>query len=116
MPDLVQSQHPIFMCVYYDKYAMSKKAVLVQADIECDVLGPAPTYRAWLDQELFTERVWRFESHQGLEEVWQIRARPGRYRLHYELIGPGRLRVQRWQVLQGAAGITDQGELVIHDA
>jgi len=25
------------------------------------------------------------------------------------------LQVQRWQVLQGAAGITDQGELVIHD-
>lgn len=95
---------------------MSKKAILVQADLQCEVSGPVPTYRAWLDQELFTERAWRFESHQGLEEVWQIRARPGRYRLRYELMGLGCLTVDRWQVLQGAAGITDQGDLVIHDA
>ena len=104
------------MCVYYGKYEMSKKAIIVQADLECDVLGPAPTYRAWLDQELFAERTWRFESHQGIEEIWQIRARPGRYRLRYELIGSGRLTVRHWQVMQGSAGITEQGELVIHDA
>lgn len=95
---------------------MSKKAVIVQADLDCAVSGPAPMYRAWLDQELFTERTWQFESHQGLEEIWQIKAHPGRYRLRYELIGPGRLTVHRWQVLQGSAGITTQGELVIHTA
>jgi len=95
---------------------MSKKAILVRADIECQIAGPAPTYRAWLDQDLFTERTWRFEDHQALEELWQIKARPGRYKLRYELIGPGHLTIRSWQVVQGAAGITKQGELVIHDA
>ena len=104
------------MCVYYDKYAMSKKAIIVQAHLQCEVTGPAPTYRAWLDQELFAERTWRFESDQDLEEIWQIRARPGRYKLRYELIGLGKLWVREWQVVQGSAGITERGELVIHDA
>lgn len=116
VPDFLQGQHWLFMYVYYDKYPMSQKSVIVQADIECQVQGPAPAYRAWLDQELFTERTWRFDSHQSLEEIWQIKSRPGRYRLRYELIGHGRLSVRNWQVLQGSAGITDQGELVIHDA
>ena len=95
---------------------MSKKAILVRADIECQVAGPAPTYRAWLDQDLFTERTWRFEEHQALEELWQIKARPGRYQLRYELIGSGRLILRKWQVMQGTAGIDAGGVLVIHDA
>lgn len=95
---------------------MSKGAVIIQVDLECSVSGPPPTYRAWLDHELFTERTWRLPPDQYLEETWQIKARPGRYRLRYELIGPGQLVVRHWQVLQGLAGITSQGELVIHNA
>lgn len=95
---------------------MSKKSIIVQADVVCEAVGPAPIYRAWLDQELFAERAWRFESHQSLEEIWQIRARPGRYRLRYDLTGPGRLTVTNWQVVRGSASVDQQGNLVIHDA
>jgi hypothetical protein len=95
---------------------MSKKAIIVQVDVSCDTQGPAPSYRAWLEDELFTERTWRFEAHQYLEETWQINARPGRYQLRYELIGNGRLTVSNWQVLKGCAGINKHGQLVIHDA
>lgn len=114
--DLIQGQHRIFICVFYGKYVMSKKAVIVRVDVECDTHGPAPIYRAWLDHELFAERVWRFPADQYLEETWQIRARPGRYQLRYELIGLGRLTVRNWQVMQGTAGIDAGGVLVIHDA
>lgn len=116
MSYLVQGQHCVFMCVYYNKYQMSKRSIIVQADVECIVSGPAPYYRAWLDQELFTERTWRFEPHQSLEEIWQIKACPGRYKLRYELVGPGRITVTQWKVLQGSAGITPQGELVVHSS
>jgi len=116
MTYLVQSQHLIFIAAYYGKYAMSKKAIIVQADIECKVIGPAPIYRAWLGHELFAERTWRVEPHQHIEEIWQIRAVPGRYQLRYELIGSGSMAVSNWQVLQGTAGIDAGGRLVIHDA
>jgi hypothetical protein len=95
---------------------MSKKAVIVQAHVECEFVGQPPAYRAWLDSELFAERTWRFEPHQYLEEQWQIRARPGRYQLRYELLGAGRLTVVSWSVVRGTAGIDQQGRLVIHDA
>ena len=73
-------------------------------------------YRAWLEDELFTERTWRLDAHQYLQEQWQIRCRPGRYRIRYELIGTGTISASNWQVLHGPAGITDDGRLVIHDA
>ena len=113
--DFVQGQHRIFICVFYAKYAMSKKAIIVKADVMCEFIGPAPQYRAWLDQELFAERTWRFDPSQYLEETWQIRAKPGRYQLRYELIGNGRLIVTEWKVLQGSAGVQPDGQLVIHD-
>lgn len=95
---------------------MGKNVVIVEVDVYCEVMSLPPVYRAWLDLELFTERTWRFTDHQYLEEVWQVRAHPGRYKLRYELIGPGRLRAENWRVIHGSAGITEQGELVIHDA
>ena len=94
---------------------MAKTAVIIQCDVHCEVYGLPPTYRAWLDDELFAERTWRWPEGQHLEEIWQIRARPGRYQLRYELIGPGILKANNWQVLSGPAGITEQGQLVIHD-
>lgn len=95
---------------------MSKHAVIVQVSVECDTVGPAPSYRAWLDNELFAERTWRFEPHQYLEETWQIQARPGRYQLRYELLGRGKLTTHSWSVVRGIASVDDQGRLVIHDA
>ena len=94
---------------------MAKNCVIVQCDVFCEVFGLAPVYRAWLDDELFAERTWRFPQDQYLEEIWQIRAKPGRYQLRYELIGTGILKTLNWQVLSGPAGITEQGQLVIHD-
>lgn len=89
---------------------------MIQVDVDCTVAGPAPTYRAYLDDELFAERTWRFPPGQYLEETWQIRAQPGRYQLRYELIGHGSITATNWQVLRGAASIDASGRLVIHDA
>lgn len=93
---------------------MAIRSVTVECDVYCDWQGPSPTYRAYLDNELFTERTWIWPD-QYLEETWQITSVPGQYQLNYQLLGHGRLTVNNWRVLQGSASITKHGVLTIHN-
>lgn len=95
---------------------MSKQFVRVACDVHCDWESFAPVYRAYVNDELFVERAWRWTDC-WLEEMFQIEAKPGEYHLRYELVPPhlANLRVTNWRVEQGPADITD-GLLRIHDA
>jgi hypothetical protein len=66
---------------------MTKKFVRVLADVHCDWEGLDPTYRVYVNDELFAERTWRW-SESFLEEILQIEADPGRYSLRWELVPP----------------------------
>jgi hypothetical protein len=66
---------------------MTKKFVRVLADVHCDWEGLDPTYRVYVNDELFAERTWRW-SESFLEEMLQIEADPGRYSLRWELVPP----------------------------
>ena len=66
---------------------MTKKFVRVLADVHCDWEGLDPTYRVYVNDELFAERTWRW-SESFLEEMLQIEADPGRYSLRWELVTP----------------------------
>lgn len=78
---------------------MSKQFVIVKADIYCNWEGNPPNYRAWVNDELFTERtyIWKDEY---LEEMLQIFAEPGKYQLKWELVPPftGQLTVKNLRV------------------
>jgi hypothetical protein len=66
---------------------MTKKFVRVLADIHCDWEGLFPSYRVYLDEELFAERTWEWTDCY-LEEMMQIEAAPGEYCIRFELVPP----------------------------
>lgn len=66
---------------------MEAKFVRVLFNLDCDWEGPRPSYRVYLDDELFTERTWRWTEHY-LQELMQIKAPPGKYQIRVEPIQP----------------------------
>lgn len=92
---------------------MTKKFVRVLADVYCDWEGLDPTYRVYVNDELFAERTWRW-SNEFLEEMLQIEARPGRYSLRWELVPPhlAQLTVKNIRVDYGS-GVIENDKLRI---
>jgi hypothetical protein len=66
---------------------MNKKFVQVLCDVDCRWEGLAPTYRLYVNNELFVERTWIWQN-EYLEELIQIEAVPGVYEIKYELVPP----------------------------
>lgn len=87
---------------------MNKKFVQVLADIYCDWEGLNPTYRVYVNDELFAERTWHW-TDSYLEEMLQINAEPGEYTLRWELVPPhlANLVVNKVRIHQGPALIKD---------
>jgi len=85
---------------------MSKKFVRVLADVYCDWEGLDPNYRVYVNDELFTERTWRW-TNEYLEEMLQIEAPSGSYNLRWELVPPhlAQLRVENVRVDYGPGTI-----------
>ena len=71
------------MKLNYAKYSVNKQFVKVLMDIHCEWAGTAPSYRVFVNDELFTERtfIWR---DRYLTEMLQISAEPGVYQVRVE--------------------------------
>ena len=95
---------------------MTKKFVRVLADIYCDWEGLDPSYRVYVNDELFTERTWRW-TDSYLEEMLQIEAEPGKYHLRWELVPPhlATLKVRNVRVDYGPANVKNNELLRIYD-
>jgi len=87
---------------------MTRYFVRVLADVDCEWEGPNPVYRLFVNDELFTERAWRWTT-EYLEEMLQIEAEPGDYKLRWELVPPhlAQLKVQNVRVDFGPGHIVD---------
>jgi hypothetical protein len=83
---------------------MSTKSVRVLCDVSCSWSDTPPRYRAYVNDELFTERTWIW-TDSYLEELLQIQAPPGKYTIRYELVDPdaARLKVKNMRVEGGNA-------------
>jgi hypothetical protein len=94
---------------------MSKIFVKVVCDVECEWTDTPPRYRAYVDDELFTERTWIWENA-FLEEAFQIEAYPGKYTIRYELVDTenATIRAHNFRVFAGTALVNSAGELEIH--
>lgn len=55
--------------------------------IDCEWEGLPPSYRVYVNDELFAERTWNY-TDQYLQEVLQIQAAPGRYEITVRPVGP----------------------------
>jgi hypothetical protein len=87
---------------------MTKQFVRVLCDVDCEWESFNPIYRAYVNDELFAERTWRWDDHY-LEEALQIEAEPGEYAIRFELVPPclARLTVTNMRVDYGTAVIKD---------
>ena len=96
---------------------MNKKFVRVLADVHCNWEGLSPIYRVFVNDELFTERTWRW-TDSYLEEMLQIEANPGDYTLRWELVAPhlATLQVKNVRVDFGPGNIKNNTQLRILDA
>lgn len=95
---------------------MDKKFVRVLADVHCDWEGLRPSYRVYVNDELFAERTWHW-TNAYLEEMLQIEAPPGKYHLRWELLQPhlAQLEVQNVRVDLGPANVKNNTLLRIYN-
>lgn len=93
---------------------MSRHFVRVLADIDCEWEGLNPIYRLFVNDELFIERTWYWTTDY-LEEMLQIEAVPGEYKLRWELVPPhlAELTVGNIRVDFGPGRIVDDNTLRI---
>ena len=93
---------------------MNKQFVKVLIDIHCEWAGIAPSYRVFVNDELFSERtfIWR---DQYLTEMLQISAEPGEYCVRVEAVQPigGKFRVRNHSIEHGPARWIDEKTLEI---
>lgn len=66
---------------------MSTVFVKAWFDLDCEWEGLPPTYRIYVNDELFAERTWNYTEHY-LSEMLQILAEPGRYEITVRPVGP----------------------------
>lgn len=96
---------------------MKPEFVTVLTDVYCKWSAVSPRYRVYVNDELFSERTWIWRDAY-LEEMLQINALPGQYKIRYELVEgfdqEAELRLRNMRVEQGPGRIVDkQGTLEI---
>jgi hypothetical protein len=96
---------------------MTKRYVRVVADLHCSWEGLPPTYRVFVNDELFSERTWIW-TDSYLEEYLQISAEAGEYKIRFELVPPylAQLWAKDLRVNSGTASIKNNEILrIYHD-
>ena len=57
-------------------------------DLYCNWEGFPPTYRVYVNGELFSERTWIWGHEKYIRQNLQIQGPPGSYRVHVESVAP----------------------------
>ena len=85
---------------------MNRRFIKLFCDVTCDCTQPL-RYRAFVNEELFSERTWIWNNFY-LEEMFQISAPPGRYKIRFENVDPelGSIAVRNYRV-EGPGQVLD---------
>lgn len=81
-------------------------------DIDCKWKGTAPSYRVFVNDELFAERTFIWHDAY-LTEMLQIEAEPGQYRVRVESVDGGKFRLSNHLVEIGPARWIDENTIEI---
>jgi hypothetical protein len=78
---------------------MNRRELIIKADVSVSWQGKPPSYRVYVNDEMFTERTWIWQE-EYLEEMLQISAPPGEYQLRWELVPPatGKITVKNLRI------------------
>lgn len=94
---------------------MHKRFVKLAFDVKrCDDRGYQPSYRIFVNDELFSERTWYY-TDQYLREMLQISAPPGSYSIKIATVAPSSsvFKISNFEILHGTARCSEQGQLEI---
>jgi len=92
---------------------VNKQFVKASIELHCDNVSPPPTYRVYVDDELFAERTYIWEEQYPVEML-QILAAPGRYCVRVESTNATITR-RNPEILVGPAQWIDIDHLEIYD-
>jgi hypothetical protein len=89
--------------------------VLAVFDLDCTWHGTPPTYRIYVNNELFTEREWCQPSNFYLEQMLQIQAPAGEYVVQVEPVYPDQAEfsIRNNRIGYGPARWQEQHKLII---
>jgi len=97
---------------------MQSQDIVVVCDVYCKWRDSAPTYRCWVNHELFAERTWIWRDVY-LEEQLSIRAEPGNYVVRFELVNShsAAIKIRNMRVTAGPGRvIADNCVEIYHEA
>jgi hypothetical protein len=66
---------------------MDTQFVRASFDVDCEWQGIPPVYRIYINEELMTERTWKWTEH-FLQEMLQLQLTPGDYNVRLEVLQP----------------------------
>jgi len=95
---------------------MEEKFVRIVFDLNVErIKNDNPSYRLYVNDELFNERTWRWDSYAYLEEMLQINAVPGKYTVRIEKYHPTKARftINNMRVELGDACIVENNTIEI---
>ncbi len=67
---------------------MEKHYVRAVFNLACNWEGVPPVYRIYVNDELFTERLWRWNDNTVIREILQLEVPPGKYHVRVEALEP----------------------------
>ena len=95
--------------------SMTTTFVRMQFDLYCQLAGNGnPEYRVYVNDELFTERTWRFSPTQYVQEILPINAPLGEYKITVENLKPttGNFLIRNLTCLAGLAGLAGPADII----
>ena len=84
-------------------------AVQMRIDVHTTFIGRGdePSYRLYVNDELFSERTYRYESGTYLTEQLFVNKNPGAYKVRIESLGSFKYKLRNLRCAYGTADIID---------
>lgn len=87
----------------------------VEFDLFSDWKNTPPSYRLYVNHEMFNERTYIWSGTKYLTEILQLNVLPGVYKIRVENLGEGKFRIRNMKGKKGPVKIIDSQTFEILD-